>query len=95
MEDITELEKHFYYVMESKDKFHALNDLKIDCDAGLDTIAKIIDSDPERINNLLATLEQLKKSSEPGPHDEHCKHTPDYLDSADKIAAQTKLLLEN
>ena len=95
MEDIIELEKHFYYVMESKDKFHALNDIKTDCDAGLDSIAKIIDSDPQRIINLLCTLDEMKKSSEPGPHDDHCKHTPDYFDSADKIAAQTKLLKEN
>jgi predicted transglutaminase-like cysteine proteinase len=44
---------------------------------------------------LLATLAEMQKSSEPGPHDEHCQHTPDYFDSADKIAAQVKLLTEN
>jgi hypothetical protein len=35
-EEITELEKHFYTVMESKDKFHELNDCKIECDEALD-----------------------------------------------------------
>lgn len=92
MEEIAELERHFQTVMDSKDKFHELNDNKIECDSGLDEIAKILDSDPQRIVNLLATLEEMRKSSEPGPHDEHCGHAPDYLDSTDKIAAQTKLL---
>ena len=95
MEEIEELERHFETVMASKDKFHELNDNKTECDAGLDDIAKILDSNPQRIINLLATLDEMRKSSEPGPHDEHCAHTPDYLDSADKIAAQTKLLKEH
>ena len=73
--------------MDSKDKFHELNDLKIACDAGLDDIAKILDSNPQKIVNLLATLGQMKISTEPGPHDEHCGHTPDYFDSTDKIDA--------
>ena len=95
MEEITELEKHFYTVMDSKDKFHELNDIKTECDAALDEIAKILDTDPQRIVNLLATLDEMKKSSEPGPHDEHCAHTPDYFDSADKICAQIKLLQDH
>jgi len=46
MEEIAELEKHFETVMASKDKFHELNDIKTDCDAGLDEIAKILDTNP-------------------------------------------------
>lgn len=46
MEEVMELEKHFYTVMDSKDKFHELNDLKIACEASLDDIAKILDADP-------------------------------------------------
>ena len=68
MEEIEELEKHFETVMDSKDKFHELNDNKTECDAGLDDIAKILDSNPQRIINLLATLDEMRKSSEPGPH---------------------------
>jgi len=95
MEEVQDLEKHFYTVMNSKDKFHELNDIKIECDASLDDVAKIIDSDPQRIVNLLATLGEMRKSSEPGPHDEHCGHTPDYFDSSAKILSQTKLLQDH
>lgn len=92
LEEIKELEQHFYTVMDSKDKFHELNDSKIECDTALDDIAKILDSNPQKIVNLLATLGEMLKSSEPGPHDEHCGHTPDYFDSKDKVLAQIKLL---
>lgn len=95
MLDMEELEQHFHTVMDSKDKFHELNDIKTDCDAALDDIAKVLDTCPQKIVNLLATLAEMQKSSEPGPHDEHCGHTPDYLDSAQKILAQIKLLQDH
>lgn len=50
--------------MESKDKFNILNDLKVKCEDNLDEIHQILETSPDQIVKMLATLEEMRKGTE-------------------------------
>ena len=85
LDEIEEVEKHYLFVMESKDKFNELNDLKDNCDDALDEIHKILETSPEYIIKMLSTLEEMLKGSKHLETDHECAHSPDYFDHKDKI----------